>query len=151
MKHALALIACVAGWPWFADARVHRDSVVRGTLTTEVVPCSSLCTESDWNGSLHGTSRFTLISLEDAQIPDASISRFHGDLVLSTPRGDLIGQDLGLWNLDTGNFVDVYTVTSGTGDFEGATAVILLWGTLDPATGQGLSHYQGVVTGRHHR
>ena len=147
MKHALALVACVAGWPLLANANARRETVVHGSLTTEVVPCTGLCTESDWNGSLDGTSQFTLISLEDAGIPDANISRFHGDLVLSTARGDLIGQDSGVWNLDTGQYVDVYTVTSGTGAFEGATAVILLWGTLDPATGQGLSHYRGVVIG----
>lgn len=150
MKHALAVVACVAGWPLLANADAHRETVVHGTLTTEVVPCTELCTESDWNGSLDGTSRFTLISLEDAGIPNANISRFHGDLVLSTARGDLIGQDSGVWDLDTGRYVDVYTVTSGTGDFEGATAVILLWGTLDPVTGQGFSHYRGLVaSGRH--
>ena len=60
---------------------VRDDAVLEGMLTTEVVPCSSLCTESHWTGTLDGTSRFTLLSLEDAQIPDAKISRFHGALI----------------------------------------------------------------------
>jgi hypothetical protein len=152
MRHALALLtACLVGWPSLAAAHGHDDIIVAGTLTTTVVPCASLCTESEWTGRLDGTSSFTLISLEDAQIPNANISRFHGDLVLSTARGDLIGQDSGTWNLDTGKYVDIYTVTSGTGDYAGATAVIVLFGTLDPVTGEGFSHYHGLVTRGHRR
>jgi hypothetical protein len=137
--------------PSLAGAGGHREAVIAGTLETEVVPCGSLCTESEWDGPLDGTSSFTLISLEDLGIPNANLSRFHGDLVLSTPRGDLIGTDTGLWNLDTGAYVDVYTVTSGTGDYVGATAVIVLTGTLDPATGQGRSRYRGAVRVRRQR
>jgi hypothetical protein len=128
-----------------AAADAPRAAVVAGTLTTQVVACPSLCTESVWTGKLAGSSRFTLISLEDEQIPNANISRFHGDLVLSTPDGDLIGQDSGVWNLDTGEYVDLYTVTSGTGKLAGARGAIVLSGTLDPATGVGISRYRGVV------
>jgi len=159
MRCALAFIAVgVMGWPSFVVADGHCDddgrhieTAVAGTLTTEVVPCTSLCTQSDWDGVLDGTSHFTLISMEDAGIPDANISRFHGSLVLSTARGDLIGEDHGVWNLDTGKYVDLYTVTSGTGAYTGATAVIMLSGTLDPVTGQGFSQYHGVVTTSHRR
>jgi hypothetical protein len=150
MRHALAFVAiCVGSWPSLAAAQPHRDTVVTGSLTTEVVPCSSLCTESEWTGRLDGTSHFTLISLEDAQIPNENISRFHGNLALSTARGDLLGEDHGIWNLDTGQYADLYTVTSGTGEYTGATGVVLLWGTLDPVTGQGLSRYQGLLTWDH--
>ncbi len=152
MRHALALVvACVGVWPAGVEAGGHRDIPVAGSLETQVVECASLCTESEWEGPLDGTSSFTLISLEDLGIPSTNISRFHGDLVLSTPRGDLIGQDTGLWNLDTGAYVDVYTVTSGTGDYAGARGVILLTGTLDPVTGEGHSRYRGAVTMRRHR
>jgi hypothetical protein len=152
MKHALAFVAaCVGIWPMAAEAGGHREARVAGTLATDVVPCSSLCTESDWDGPLDGTSSFTLISLEDLAIPNANISKFHGDLVLSTARGDMIGQDTGIWNLDTGAYVDVYTVTSGTGEYEGATAVIILSGTLDPVSGHGDSQYHGLVSTPHRR
>jgi hypothetical protein len=153
MRYALAFaVACVGlgGSISVAAAQPHHDILVGGTLTTQVVPCASLCTESEWDGRLDGTSEFSLISLEDAGIPNQNISRFHGNLMLSTADGDLIGTDLGLWNLDTGKYVDVYTVTSGTDAYEGATAVILLFGTLDPTTGQGLSRYEGVVEVPHH-
>jgi hypothetical protein len=147
MKHVLAFVAaCVGIWPASAQAGGHREARIAGTLVTDVVPCSSLCTESDWDGPLDGTSSFTLISLEDLAIPNASISKFHGDLVLSTPRGDLVGQDTGIWNLETGAYVDVYTVTSGTGAYAGATALIILSGTLDPVSGHGVSRYRGVVS-----
>lgn len=116
-----------------------------GTLTTRVVPSPSLSTESAWKGPLEGTSSFTLISLEDAQIPNAKISRFHGNLVLSTPRGELIGEDHGIWDMATGAYIDLYIVSSGTGAYAGVTGTIWLSGTLDPATGQGLSEYRGVV------
>jgi len=154
MKHALAfafVAACVGGWASPAVAGGHREQVVAGSLVTEVVPCSSLCTESEWDGSLDGVSSFTLIWLEDLGIPGANLSRFHGDLVLSTPRGDLIGQDTGLWNLDTGDYIDIYTVTSGTDDFAGARGVLILSGKLDPATGHGDSHYHGVIHPRRQR
>lgn len=147
MKHVLAWVAaCVGIWPLSAEADGRREARVGGTLVTEVVPCSSLCTESDWEGPLDGTSSFTLISLDDLAIPNANISKFHGDLVVSTQRGDLIGQDTGIWNLDTGAYVDVYTVTSGTGAYAGATALIILSGTLDPVTGHGDSQYHGLVS-----
>lgn len=168
MRFALVLAAaCVAGWPAFADGhgqsgpsappkpapppKTPPDELVAGTLITDVVPCSSLCTESDWNGRLDGTSSFTLISLEDNSVPGENISDYSGNLVLSTARGDLIGVDHGTWNLDNGQYVDLYTVTSGTGAFKGATGLILMWGTLDPVTGHGVSRYQGIVTWKFRR
>lgn len=147
MEHGDAFIAQrVPGWPSLVARDGHPEEAVAGTLTTQVLPGTPLRTESRWQGSLDGTSRFTLISLDDTRAPSANLSRFRGDLVLSTPRGDLIGQDDGLWDLDTGSYVDVYRVTSGTGAYLGATAVIVLSGTLDPKTGEGQSQYRGIVT-----
>jgi hypothetical protein len=161
MKYAIAFVAaCGIGFaaPAIASAEDHAgitahrahhpDRVVAGTLTTEVTPCSSLCTESAWTGSLDGVSNFALISMTDADIPNENVSRFHGHLALSTAHGDVTGTDLGVWNLDSGAYVDVYTITAGSDDFAGASGVIVLWGTLDPATGSGFSHYQGVLSWR---
>jgi hypothetical protein len=155
MKLALALAflaACMSKQPSSTPVAARQGAIVGGTLTTRVVPCTSLCTESQWHGALEGTSRFTLISLEDAQIPNApnapntKLSHYHGDLVLKATRGTLVGQDWGRWNLATGEYVDVYLVRSGTGDYTGVAAVILLWGTLDPTTGVGQSHYLSCMT-----
>jgi hypothetical protein len=153
MKHGFEFISTrVEGWPSLAGLLAPHDGhtgiEVAGTSTTQVVPGTPMRTESVWSGPLDGTSRFTLISLDDTQTRDAQLSRYRGDLVLSTPRGDLIGQDEGLWDLATGDYVDVYRVTSGTGDYAGVTAVIVLSGRLDPSNGKGASTYQGVVTAR---
>jgi hypothetical protein len=147
MEHAFAFLAArVAGWPSLVAREDHPEELVIGGLTTQVLPGTPLRTESQWNGPLAGTSRFRLISLEDTRTPDGNLSQFRGELVLSTLQGDLIGEDDGLWDLDTGSYVDVYRVTSGTGTHVGTTAVIVLSGTLDPKTGQGVSHYRGIVT-----
>jgi hypothetical protein len=149
MKHAQAFIsACAEGWQSVLAAERNPDAHVAGTLTTRVVPGTPMRTESRWEGALAGDARFTLISLEETDTPGAKVSRYHGDLVLSTPRGDLIGQDHGLWNLEDGSYVDVYHVTSGTGAYAGATAVFYLWGKLDPVSGEGPSQYRGLVTTR---
>jgi len=148
MNHAQAFVeACAQGWQSVIAAD-HAAGSVSGTLTTEVVPGTPMRTRSRWEGPLAGDARFTLIALAETHTPGAQVSRYHGDLVLSTPDGDLIGQDHGLWNLDTGSYIDVYHVTSGTGVYAGATAAIVLWGTLDPVTGKGPSQYRGVVTRR---
>jgi hypothetical protein len=145
MKDVFPFIsACVEDWPVFVAAGGHPE--ISGTLSTEIVPGTPLRTESRWGAPLECTSRFTLISVEETGASAARISRYHGDLVLSTPGGELIGQDRGLWDLDTGEFVSVYHVTSATGAYAGATGVFILTGTLDPARGIGLSHYRGVVT-----
>lgn len=151
MRHALVFVAaCVIGAPAVATADHsphHRpDRFVAGTLTTEVTPCSSLCTESEWTGALDGVSNFSLISMEDEGVPGENLSRFHGNLTLSTRHGDLVGTDLGSWDLDSGHYVDLYTITSGTDDFAGASGLVLLFGTLDPVSGSGFSHYQGVIS-----
>lgn len=159
MRHVLVLVAaCVIGAPATATAQdrdreapdLHRrpDRIVAGTLTTEVTPCASLCTESEWAGSLDGVSEFSLISIENEDIPGENISRFHGHLALSTARGDLVGTDLGTWNLDSGHYVDVYTITSGTDEYTGVSGIVLLFGTLDPVAGSGFSHYRGVLSFR---
>jgi hypothetical protein len=117
--------------------------IVRGTFTTQVVPCRSLCTQSFYKGDLEGRSDFTLLTLEDTKVPD--VSRYTGTLVLHTADGDLIGQDVGYWNTATGHYVDTYRITSGTGVYEGAHGTLYLSGTLDPVTGTGSSTYQGHI------
>lgn len=141
MKTVTALFVALAPSLAFAGG----EHPVGGTLATEVVACDSLCTQSTWTGALAGTSRFTLIEQAELAIPGAKLSTFHGRLVLSTPRGDLIGEDHGLWNLATGAYIDVYTVSSGTGDYADARGSIVLTGTLDPASGHGDSRYAGVI------
>jgi hypothetical protein len=140
MKRVLVLLACLS-MCWPALARADTEVEVEGTFTTHVVPCDTLCTESAYLGSLVGTSHFTLISLESTADPD--VVRYVGNLVLHTASGDLIGQDVGLWNLATGKYTDAYQVRSGTGIYAGMTGSLSLRGTLDAVTGTGASKYKG--------
>jgi hypothetical protein len=117
---------------------------IEGAFTTQVVPCESLCTQSEWTEDLEGTSDFTLISLEPTCHPQ--VSRYTGTLVIHTADGDLIGHDVGYWNTTTGAYTDTYQVTGGTGVYEGATGTLRLRGTLDPVTGAGSSHYRGWIS-----
>jgi hypothetical protein len=117
--------------------------IVKGTFTTQVVPCESLCTQSFYKGDLEGRSDFTLSTLEATKVRD--VSRYTGTLVLHTADGDLIGHDVGYWNTATGRYVDTYQITSGTGVYEGARGTLYLTGTLDPVTGTGASSYQGHI------
>jgi hypothetical protein len=116
---------------------------VSGTFTTQVVPCESLCTQSRYAGDLEGTTQFTLISLEPTCKPE--VSRYTGSLILHTAEGDLVGEDVGHWNVVTGAYTDTYRITGGTGVYEDARGVLRLWGTLDPVTGTGSSHYRGKI------
>ena len=124
-------------------ARADGNLEVHGTFTTSIVPCDTLCTHSIYMGDLIGTSDFTLISLESTQNPN--VMRYKGNLVLHTAAGDLIGEDVGYWNLVNGVYNDVFQVMSGTGAYEGATAVFHLHGNLDPGTGVGSSIYNGSI------
>ena len=145
MKSVLAVILFVcmtAGAPALASAD-ENETQVAGTFTTQVVACSTLCTHSVYAGELVGTSDFTLISIEGTSNPD--VVRYVGTLILHTAQGDLIGQDIGLWNTVTGKYTDTYQVTSGTGIYVDTTAVFKLKGTLDAVTGTGSSTYQGTI------
>ncbi len=145
MKLALVLLACISSIaPSVGFAEEVQEIDVAGTFTTHVVPCSSLCTESAYAGDLVGTSNFTLISLEGTSNPN--VVRYVGTLVVHTSHGDLVGQDIGLWNTTTGKYTDTYQVTSGTGIYTDATAVLFLKGTLNAVTGLGSSTYSGKIT-----
>jgi hypothetical protein len=135
----LTLLLC----PSAAFASETSSMQVDGTFTTQVVPCDSLCTASEYEGDLEGTTEFTLTSLEVTHNPE--VSRYTGSLVLYTDDGDLIGHDVGYWNTTTGRYIDAYSITSGTGVYEGAVGLLVLWGTLDPMTGTGSSQYRGWI------
>lgn len=148
MRRALVVLGCIltlASLPASAAASDDDVSLMRvaGTFTTQVVPCESLCTASVYEGDLEGRTEFTLVSLEPTRDPE--VSRYEGDLVLHTVDGDLVGHDVGYWNTTTGEYVDTYRISGGTGVYEGASGVLFLRGTLDPVTGTGASTYRGWI------
>jgi hypothetical protein len=140
MKRALVVLVCLSvlspAVAFAGSSPPPSVMQVAGTFTTQVVPCGSLCTQSEYLGDLEGTTEFVLTSLEVTRNP--AISRYTGTLVLHTDDGDLIGTDVGYWNTTTGKYTDTYRITSGTGVYEGATGILYLSGT-------GSSKYIGVI------
>jgi hypothetical protein len=132
------VLASASSAAW-ADGKLE----VQGTFTTSIVPCDTLCTHSIYMGDLIGTSDFILISLEPTKNPE--VMRYVGNLVLHTADGDLIGEDVGYWNIVNGVYNDVFQVMSGTGVYKDDTAVFRLHGFLDPVTGVGSSIYSGTI------
>lgn len=114
-------------------------SALTGGLTTEQVPCDSLCTAGPLTGGLAGQLEFTMDGMTETSNPD--VVTYTGVNVITTSRGTISGPDYGIWNLVTGEFVDYTHFTSGTGDFAGASGTFVIAGKFDPVTGVGASNY----------
>jgi len=129
---------------WSSSAPAHpRLLHLKGTLTTEQVPCDSLCTAGPLTGGLAGTLEFTMDSMTETSLPDVVI--YTGVNTVTTADGTLTGTDYGIWNLATGEFVDYTTFTSGTGRYAGAHGTLVIAGRFDPVTGEGSSNYKALV------
>lgn len=120
-----------------------RGSWFSGGLTTEQVPCDSLCTQGPLTGGLAGTLDFTMASMTPTAHPD--VVTYIGVNTITTSRGTISGPDYGIWNLATGEFVDYTYFTEGTGDFAGASGTFVIAGKFDPVTGIGASNYTAFV------
>jgi hypothetical protein len=118
----------------------------KGTLSTHLVACDTLCTTGTLTGGLAGTLDFTLTTMTATSNPDVVI--LMGVITVTTPDGTLTGPDVTLWNLATGQFVDNTTFNAGTGAFAGAKGDLLIIGTFDLAAGVGSSNYRAIVKTR---
>jgi hypothetical protein len=83
-------------------------------------------------------------SMEPTSDPD--VVKLIGVDTVTTATGTLSGPDYTLWNLATGDFIDVAIITKGTGSFSGAHGTLVIQGGFDPASGQGTSNYVAVLT-----
>jgi hypothetical protein len=83
-------------------------------------------------------------SMEATNDPD--VVKLVGVDTVTTASGTLSGPDYTLWNLATGDFVDVAVINQGSGAFAGAHGTLVIQGGFDPAAGQGTSHYFAVVS-----
>jgi hypothetical protein len=77
------------------------------------------------------------------QTSDPDIVTYEGIITITTRRGKISGPDTGVWNLATGEFVDMLRFKNGTGHFEGQTGVMSLVGVFDPVANVGQSRYSG--------
>lgn len=140
---ALGIVASTAALLWGGSADAHGITPLRGGLTTVQVECDSLCTQGVLTGGLAGQLDFTMASMTPTADPDVVV--YEGTNVITTSQGTLSGTDYGIWNLTTGEFVDYMTFTEATGAYAGSTGSLTIYGTFDPVTGTGSSHYVAIL------
>ncbi len=115
----------------------------RGGLTTEQVACDTLCTAGPLTGGLEGLLEFTMDEMQETNNPD--VVTYVGVNTITTDEGTISGTDYGIWNLVTGEFVDVTVFTQGTGAFAGKRGTLIIVGAFDPVTGTGSSNYYALL------
>jgi len=129
---------------------------VNGHIDSQVVPvppCTSpfgLCTEGTMTGGIQGDFDFTATNLIPSGEPTIPWVAFYtGQFILQTKDGDLLfGTDSGAFDTDpagNGNLAELFTITGGTGDLEGASGRLVIFGTFNLATGIGDSDYKGEI------
>lgn len=135
--------SCLLLWSAHADAHV-RVKTYTGGFTSSQVECDTLCTGGPLTGGLAGRLSWTMSSMESTSDPD--VVKLVGIDTVTTATGTISGPDYTLWNLATGDFIDVAIITHGTGSFAGAHGTLVIQGGFDPASGQGTSKYVAVLT-----
>jgi hypothetical protein len=148
LKTLTALFAGCLLWSVTADAHVRLKTYKGGFTSSQIVEgCDSLCTGGPLTGGLAGSLYWHMDSMEATSDPD--VVKLVGVDTVTTASGTLSGPDYTLWNLATGDFVDVAVINSGTGAFAGAHGTLVIQGGFDPASGQGTSNYVALITTPH--
>jgi hypothetical protein len=132
--------------------RVH--ATIASTITAS--GCTSpvgLCTAGTLAGFPGGTTRFTALGLGGAPVGEGSIVTppaepgttwsYRGDLVYTTPVGEIRLEDVGVLDTVRGAYSELQRVVGGTGHFAGATGELFSYGHTTP-TGDG---FGGAVRG----
>lgn len=135
--------SCLLLWSATADAHV-RVKTYKGGFTSSQVACDTLCTGGPLTGGLAGTLSWRMDTMEATSDPD--VVKLVGVDTVTTASGTISGPDYTLWNLATGDFIDVAIIRNGTGSFAGAHGTLVIQGGFDPAAGQGTSDYVAVLT-----
>lgn len=143
LKTLMALSASCLLWSVTADAQL-RIKTFTGGFTSSQVECDTLCTGGPLTGGLAGTLSWRMDTMEATSDPD--VVKLVGVDTVTTATGTLSGPDYTLWNLATGDFVDVAVINNGTGAFAGAHGTLVIQGGFDPAAGQGTSNYIALLS-----
>jgi hypothetical protein len=145
LKTLTALFAGCLLWSVTADAHVRLKTYKGGFTSGQITEgCDSLCTGGPLTGGLAGSLYWHMDSMEATSDPD--VVKLVGVDTVTTATGTLSGPDYTLWNLATGDFVDVAVINKGTGAFAGAKGTLVIQGGFDPASGQGTSNYVALIT-----
>ena len=143
LKTLMALSASCLLWSVTADAHV-RIRTFTGGFTSSQVECDTLCTGGPLTGGLAGSLSWRMDTMEATS--DPNVVKLVGVDTVTTATGTVSGPDYTLWNLATGDFVDVAVINNGTGAFTGAHGTLVIQGGFDPAAGQGTSNYIAVLS-----
>ncbi|MES1185839.1 MAG: hypothetical protein ABUL60_18645 [Myxococcales bacterium] len=143
LKTLLALSASCLLWSVTADAHV-RIKTFTGGFTSSQVECDTLCTGGPLTGGLAGSLSWRMDTMEATS--DPNVVKLVGVDTVTTATGTVSCPDYTLWNLATGDFVDVAVINNGTGAFTGAHGTLVIQGGFDPAAGQGTSNYIAVLS-----
>lgn len=143
LKTVMALSASCLLWSVTADAQLCIKTYTGG-FTSSQVECDTLCTGGPLTGGLAGTLAWRMDSMESTSDPD--VVKLVGVDTITTATGTLSGPDYTLWNLATGDFVDVAVINNGSGSFAGAHGTLVIQGGFDPAAGHGTSNYIAVLS-----
>ncbi len=105
-----------------------------------------ICATGVYRGGINGDSSFTASSvIQTADTPTTAVILVTGDNLIQTAHGDLLTKDaVVLKTTGAGEFAEVDTIVSGTGDWAGATGTITATGTFTTSDG-GDGHYTGEV------
>jgi len=145
MKTLTALFAGCLLWSVTADAHVRLKTYTGGFTSSQLTEgCDSLCTGGPLTGGLAGSLYWHMDSMESTS--DPNVVKLVGVDTVTTATGTLSGPDYTLWNLATGDFVDVAIINQGTGAFAGAHGSLVIQGGFDPAAGHGTSNYVALLT-----
>jgi hypothetical protein len=137
------LALCFLSWSATADAQPRIKTYVGG-FTSSQVECETLCTGGPLTGGLAGTLSWHMDTMETTS--DPNVVKLIGVDTITTATGTLSGPDYTLWNLATGDFVDVALINQGSGAYAGAHGSLVIQGGFDPASGHGTSQYFAVIT-----
>ena len=131
-----------------AAAGDARCRPVAGKLEERQVdaPPGVFAAEGRLTGGIQGTDRFTMRfdDLSDP-IPGTTVSQFVGRSVIETRTGEIDTIVVGAFDTQSGRFSDLFTIVGGTGDWDGATGQLHLYGVFDLGSGTGTSDYRGEV------
>jgi hypothetical protein len=146
LKTLIALFSTGFLWTMTADAHL-RVKTFTGGFTSSQVECDTLCTGGPLTGGLAGSLAWHMDTMEATSDPD--VVKLVGVDTVTTATGTLSGPDFTLWNLATGDFVDVAVINQGTGAYAGAHGTLVIQGGFDPAAGHGTSNYIAVLSLAH--
>jgi len=100
-----------------------------------------LCTRGEIaSGVLAGTTRFAVVALAPGDSPELLL--YTGELVITTPSGDLTIHDSGVLNAADGSFFEFDDIVDGTRAFTDVSGLLFSQGTSTP-TG-----FDGTISGQ---